>query len=89
MQGAAAQGLKVFRPEEATGHEIVRLAVEGTKIERLARGEVTEIAEVRGETTFLDLMRKAKEEMTDEELERHRESRLKKEVRNATGEKHE
>jgi hypothetical protein len=70
MQGVAAQGLKAFRPEEATAHDIVRLAAEGTKIERLARGEVTEIAEVKQETTLLDLVRKAKEQMTDEELER-------------------
>jgi len=61
MQGKAAQGLQAFDPLEATGHEITRLAAEGTRIERLARGEVTEIVEER-EVTIKDLMTKAKED---------------------------
>lgn len=60
MQSVAGLGLQEFAPSEATGHEIVRLAAEGTKIERLARGEVTEIVEER-EVTLKDLMTKAKE----------------------------
>jgi hypothetical protein len=47
LQQAAAQGLKDFRPKKATGHAIARLAAEGVKIERLARGEATEIEEER------------------------------------------
>jgi hypothetical protein len=59
MQAAAGRGLQTFNPSDATGHEITRLAAEGTRIERLARGEPTEIE--KEVITFQDLVAKAKQ----------------------------
>lgn len=47
LQGKALEALKNIKPEELDIKDIIKMFVEGAKVERLARGESTENAEVK------------------------------------------
>jgi hypothetical protein len=51
----ALQGLQTAPPTKTD--DIVKLVVEGAKLERLARGEPGDTTEVRGQMTFIDELR--------------------------------
>jgi hypothetical protein len=47
MFGKALEGLKTINPEELSAQDIVRMFAESTKVERLSRGDTSEVIEER------------------------------------------